>query len=377
MKKRELHDQLLLVLMKRELNDNDKNKVLSLISDLSLNWELFLGKVLFNRVNGIVYRNLSLFEKVPREVLTSLELNYEAQKERVIAHSRIIGRISELFMKNQVKHAFLKGSVLNTVVYPVGERISNDTDVLISTKDINKVTEILLKEGFVQGYYDKDTNQIVEASKEKKIFIRSTTHELCTFVKLEENRFYKVNGVDVNIKLSATDSIETTEYMLNHVITVENNGIKIATLDWNCLFVQLASHLYREARLATKIISGTDLQMYKFYDFYALMNNPVVELDWDEIYEICVKNHQLKCVFYAMCGVNILFDNIIDEGIMEKFKPENVEYIDQYVGKAGEQELYHWEKSFEDRMFDYSRKIEAGKNIFEDARGFSAGLSKL
>ena len=377
MKPTELHDQLLMLLLEKNLDEQKKEEVVSLINNEWMDWEKFLGKAFFNRVNGKIYDNIVQFDKVPREVMINLEMTHNAQIERVQEQKKIINMISSLFMENDVRHAFLKGSVLNTIVYPEGERISNDTDILISSKDINKVTKLLEEQGFVQGYYDRQLGKIVEASKKKKIFIRSSTHELCSFVRLEDSRFYKINTIDINIKLSVGDTLEATEYMLDNVNVIQKNDVTLTTLNWNCFFVQLASHLYREACLVTKIIAGSDMHMYKFYDFYVLLTSEDIKLDWEQIYEICKEYNQFESVYYAMYCVSTLFDGVIDSAVLAKFKPEDTRYIDQYKGKINTGEVYDWTNSFEKRFFDYRRKIEASKNVKELSKQYDKSLDEL
>lgn len=45
--------------------------------------------------------------------------------------------VSKALKDNNIKHSFLKGVVLNTLVYNAGDRISNDTDLRVKAKDID------------------------------------------------------------------------------------------------------------------------------------------------------------------------------------------------------------------------------------------------
>lgn len=53
MNRLELHDRLMMLLLKNDLSESDKLEVEKCIADVSMNWEMFLGKVCFNRVNGM------------------------------------------------------------------------------------------------------------------------------------------------------------------------------------------------------------------------------------------------------------------------------------------------------------------------------------
>lgn len=359
----ELHDRLMILLLKKNLTDEEKKEVNTIINNIAVNWELFLGKVCFNRVNGMVYRNLRAFRGVPREVKMALDMLYNAQIEKLIAEKKAINEVSELFRENSIKHAFLKGSILNTIIYPEGTRISNDTDILVSPKQINTVEKLLTSIGFVQGEYNKITDTIEKSSIRRKMYLKMNTHEVQSFSRLESSRFLHVNTIDINFKLSALDEVEVTEHLLNNVKEIDSNNVRMYSLNWDYFFVQLASHLYREAKLATKIMSGSDMHFYKFYDFYMIMNSPVISLDFDNIIEIAKGTEQLKAVYYALYAVEQIFSNTVSKQLFLKFKFDNYDFVDEYVGNQNGDEIYHWNRSFIDRFFDYKRRLEINRNV--------------
>lgn len=373
----ELDDKLMLLLLNKKLSDVEEERVQAIIENEQLNWELFLGKVFFNRVNGLVYKNLLKYNSVPREVRMSLELNYYAQVERNNKQKNALKLVSKLFTENDIKHAFLKGSILNYFIYEDGMRISNDVDILVSNKDLNKITKLLEGEGYIQGEYNKKTGEIDAASKLKKMYVRANTHEVCSFAKLNECKFLNVNEIDINFKLSAVDTLETTELMLNNLNNVEIDGEKVYTLQWDWFFIQLASHLYREATAVRKIVYGSDMQLYKFYDFYQLINSENVKINWDNVVKISKETNQLKGIYYALYCINELFPNCIDSEVLKMAAPKDTSFVDQYVGKQNSDEIYTWEKPFLERVFDYKRKIEANKNIKEVAEKYNASIKGL
>ncbi len=377
MKELELHDRLMMLLLKNNLTEEEKEEVNELIKCTAMNWEMFLGKVCFNRVNGMVYKNLREFRGVPREIKLVFDMLFNAQIEKLVAHKRTINQISELFRKNNIRHAFLKGSVLNSVIYPAGTRISNDTDILVSSKQLNAVEKLLTSIGFVQGNYNKATDTIEKASLSRKMYLKMNTHEIHPFTKLEDNRFLHVNAVDINFKLSALDSLEVTEYLLDNVREIEINGVKLCSLNWDYFFVQLASHLYREARLATKIMSGSDMHFYKYYDFYMILNNDTININWNNVIEICEKAGQLKAVYYALYCVEQLFPNTVSSEIFDKFMLDNYDFVDEYVGRQEDGEIYYWKRPFIDRFFDFKRRLEINQNVDDASNGFKSNLFSI
>lgn len=371
-KKLEIHDQLIMYLLKGNFTDDEKIYINQLVDNTNMNWELVVGKLMFNRVNGIAFLNMKEFLNIPREVRMCLELMYYAQKEKEEEHIAEIKEISELFETNNINHAFLKGSILNSVVYPFGTRISNDTDILVSAKDIKLVEKLLPQLGYCQGRYNRVTDSIDESTMKQKMFLRLNTHEIAPFVRINEKGITHVSALDVNFKLSAKDDLETTELLLESVCVSEKNGISIKRLEWDYFMIQLASHLYREARLATKIMSGADMHYYKFYDFYMMLTSENVELNWNHIIEIAKETKQERAIYYAMYCIDQLFPGIFDISILDELHLSDYSFVDEYIGRQNDNDIYHWKKSFRERFFDYTRRNEVDntiKNVSQEVIG--------
>lgn len=56
----------------------------------------------------------------------------------------------KMFKNTDVSYALLKGAFLINV-YDIGMRTSNDVDILVNQNQISEITDILKKNGFVQG----------------------------------------------------------------------------------------------------------------------------------------------------------------------------------------------------------------------------------
>ncbi|MCR5608498.1 MAG: nucleotidyltransferase family protein [Lachnospiraceae bacterium] len=373
----QLHDRLILMLLKRELNEVEKQEVENIIFDINFNWELFLGKVCFNRVNGMVFRNIRNFTGIPREVKLILEMLNNAQIEKIDAHKSILKEIADAFEVNEIRYAFIKGSVLNNVIYPMGTRISNDIDILVSPKQLRKVEKLLSKLGYVQGSYNPKSDDIKHASLAKKLYIRMNTHEVQSFVRLEENKFIHVNTVDINFKLSANDSVEVTEYLLDNTCVVSIDDFEVKTLGWDYFFVQLSKHLWREAMSASKILSSCDMHFYKYYDFYMLLTDDRVAIDWQNVIEIAEKSNQLKSVYYALYSINQLFPGIVEDSIFEMFNFEDTRFLDEYMGNEKKDEVFYWNEPFLDRFFDYSRKTRVDQKVIDASEEYKRNVNNI
>lgn len=374
MNRLELHDRLMMLLLKNELSESDKLEVEKCIADVSMNWEMFLGKVCFNRVNGMIHKNMREFRSIPREVKMTLDMMYNGQIEKLEEQKKTINEISEIFAANNIKHAFLKGSVLNTIIYPEGTRISNDTDILISPSQIGEVEKLLSSIGFIQGTYNKVTDTIEKASMKKKMYMRMNTHEVQSFSRKEDSRFLRINTIDVNFKLSVNDDISVTDKLLENVMELKKNGVHLCTLEWDYFYVQLASHLYREARLATKIISGSDMHAYKFYDFYMILTSDMITFDFDNIKKIAKETNQMEAVYYSLYAINQLFEGTVDEAILKKFEFDDYSFIDEYISRQDDVEKFFWNKPFIERFFDYTRRLDIDQNVNKASKDFQKNV---
>lgn len=54
--------------------------------------------------------------------------------------------------------------------YEFGERLSNDTDLLVDEKDLKKVDEILKRHGYIQGRVEN--NKVIPATQKEILFAK-------------------------------------------------------------------------------------------------------------------------------------------------------------------------------------------------------------
>lgn len=119
-KKYKVFEQLVLLASRYSLGEEEANYMNALVGRYDMDWSSFLGCVMLNRVNGVVYRNIKDIANIPKYVKFFLEIAYFEQQERTILHQREIRKIAEALEAEKVKYAFLKGAVLNTIFYQIG-----------------------------------------------------------------------------------------------------------------------------------------------------------------------------------------------------------------------------------------------------------------
>ncbi|MEZ3426012.1 MAG: nucleotidyltransferase family protein [Lachnospiraceae bacterium] len=361
LKQFKLHEQLVLLCSRYQLGEIEQEYLDELIGKYDIDWPAFLGNVMLNRVNGVVFRNIENNEGIPDYVHYFLKIAQREQRERTCLQQEEIKKISDVFEKEHIRYSFLKGAVMNKMYYQLGERISNDTDIMIHIEDIDKAVELLKELGYIQGKVVDDV--IKPATKKEILFARLNTYEIVSLVKAIDERYLPFHEVDINFKLSNDDVQEKALLMLDETVILSGVNAEIRTLSLERFFIFLCIHHYREATMILKIAEGDDLQLYKFMDIHFMISQKGNEMDWNKLLELCVKMGRLKDVYYTMYYTEILYPGTFRSDILKMFEVDDKEYLNEYKGRDNSDEVYKWEKSFVERVFSCTRRLEAMKNI--------------
>ena len=366
----ESHEQLVLLASRNSIGDEEKDYIEELISLPGFNWYLFLGIAFVNRVNGVVYQNIKDIKDIPKYVKYFLKTAYFEQKKRTELHIAQIQEVEKVLQDNDIKHSFLKGAVLNTLVYEFGERISSDTDMLVSVNDLDKVVSILKEIGYSQGEVYSDV--FTPATKKEILFKKLNTYEIVPLAKPVDERHFPFHELDINFRLGNDATIEESESLLMRSSIIGNENYKISSFPIEEFLLFECIHHYREAIMVYKIVRGEDLTLYKFMDIHHLLARFGSVIDWDKLLQITKEMDRIKDVYYTLYFTEILYPQSISEDILNCFKPEDVSFLDEYRGRDNTDEVYKWKKDFIHRVFSYDRQIEAMANIKdEDDRFYS------
>ncbi|EHY0679225.1 nucleotidyltransferase family protein [Listeria monocytogenes] len=350
-----LEDKLMFLLTRNDILENQK--VLNLIRktslDSNLSFELFLGKVMFNRVNGVVYNNLKRLNlKINREVFMMLEQTYFNQLNRNNLFLKYVDTISDKLKKNKVKFIFLKGTVLNYTLYDDGERISNDIDVLIDYSDSKKVTDTLLEMGFSQGRAIHRDNTIEYATKKEIMFSQINTHELFPFIKYDKETDSLIK-VDVQFRVDSIFSKSLTSMFLENAMEWEiRESIRIPSLPIEYFYVHLCAHLYREAISIGKIMENSDFMMYKLLDIYK-MRIQLTHLNYEVIDSLIKENDELeKSIIYVEFLLHLVFPD---------FEIWNIDFqdkdlFDRVLLDTRANKWINWEVPMQERISNINRR---------------------
>lgn len=363
-----LHEQAVLLCTRKDFCEEIKSYIIELFETPGFNWYEFLGISMINRVNGVVYKNIKDIDRVPKYVKYFLKIAYLEQKERTSIHKNEIIKVSKMFEENNIKHAFLKGAVLNTIIYSPGDRISNDTDILVSVDDLDKAVSLLKDDNYVQGEVLDDKSY--PATKKEILFARLNTYEIVPLHKPVDERYLPYHEVDINFRLGNDSTQEEAVELLNNTVSLEEKGYSVRTLSLEEFLIFLCIHHYREAIMVYKIVRGDDLNLYKFMDIHFLLSSRGNEIDWKRFADRTKEMNRKKDVYYTLCFTEKLYPGTVSADILDDLKPDDISFLNEYRGRDNSDEVYTWKTDFIHRVFSYERQLEAMDNIGEESARF-------
>ena len=136
------------------------------------------NKALFDKILfWLAESNKITFELLQTHKLERLYSFFYEQSESLSDLSRettefveIAKKISEKLEQNGVRHIFIKGPIIDNLIYGgIGLRKYSDLDILINKVDLGKTKNVLLSEKFTKGYYDKKQQQIVKYDHKEEL----------------------------------------------------------------------------------------------------------------------------------------------------------------------------------------------------------------
>jgi hypothetical protein len=327
-----------------KINNAKNDKLIQILDDKTINWIEVLGYLCYHRIAAIAYERVNSINvrKLDFPVFFATYMIHQSQSLRTKIQKEYIKLISSKFSESNIKHVFLKGSVLASTIYPIGTRGSNDIDLLVPKEEIENAKKALYELSFVQGKYNYKNDTIEEFDDytiEKSIKDRGET---APFIKIINETAIKTLDVDVNFSLdwNPDDTNKAVDNFLQEriLIPIDDNNF-IYSLKEEHLFIQLCIHLYKDSALLDIVKKRKILDLYKFVDLYSFVQKYFNKINPNKIFEDSVKYGFDKYVFFALNytikifpditeieNVNILYQkyNYIDENIMtEIFDQQN------------------------------------------------------
>lgn len=319
-----------------------------------------LGHIFFNRMQAVAYNSLIKYEilnKVNREFRNSLKSAYEKNIVKNESFYKCVEEIYNIIKPLRFKVAMLKGAEL-CAEYPKGFRTSNDLDLLVLSKNITKLSERLLKNGFKQGSIKN--GEFVPAERKEIIESKMTRGETVPFIKevnLPEMQFFEV---DINFSLGFKNEDEKAlNKMLKNTTEKDINNKRIITLNDEDFFIHLCGHLYKEATALPWIEMHRDMTLYKYADIYLLMDR----FKEGKISKLFLRAKELNmdkmCAFAILQTAELFNLNNMEIINFAKYVlREEPDFIYKAVNPKTNEILTYKTKNVTELFFDFNRKNE-------------------
>lgn len=256
------------------------------------------GKFLLK--NECIYL-LSMSKKFAPQLTMPIALNSIRNNQRYQVCKDII---SEL---NGIPYANIKGAALSSrICGNPAYRLSGDIDLLISPNYSDKLKEILINNGFVQGRLVGDT--IVPFTRKELIYQKSFSHQLAPFIKDTGKKICPFVNIDVNLDIvwgEGNFSVDMNEF-LTHTENFEIHGVKISRLQPIWEFISLCMHHYKDMN-SIYLIAERGLRLSEYCDIFFYLINVLPNAT--ELTSVAKRYGVDKYVYYCIYYANEIFDD--------------------------------------------------------------------
>lgn len=262
---------------------------------------------------------------VPHILLSSLKFN----------------ECSDVFsLLSQFKYAYIKGEAISHLAFgKLGQRTSQDIDLLICRKDIKDIEGILTATGF----HTRDL------AKEDRITAVAYSHQIPPYRRKGKfgNTLFDLNfdilwgeytGPRINIDKFLIDTIEMEIY-----------GVRVKTLPPLKAMVQLILHHYKEMNSLYHLSKHNCINYRMFNDVYYLWKNNQEAISLDKLISVSSEYKIMQYVFYILYFTNKIFNDPDLEKYVVTFNScEGQHLLDYYGLTSGERKK--WKVDFFTRV---------------------------
>lgn len=317
-----------------------------------------LGLLCMHRCAGIAYYNLWKNNKLAslnREMRTTLQTIYEGNICKAAGMKKALDYLAELLKDVRFPYALLKGARL-LEIYPEGTRTSNDIDILIERENIPAITELLLQNGFEQGYIRNNVFQ--KAGRRDIVNALLNRGETTPFVKETGWEGMQYLEIDVNISVDETScqKADVVKKMLKNVrLDIHTEKRALFTLDTVDFLIHLCTHLYKEASVYQWVERGRDLSLYKFLDIYIFWKRYIKKESVPALKERMKEYGVCGAVYYSLYYANQLWDfqDMGLKGLLQEMSGADInENLINTVYDPVSKQTYRYEDIFEERLFN-------------------------
>lgn len=318
-----------------------------------------LGYLFFNRMQAIAYGTLckhQLLGKVNREFRNSLKCAFEQNLEKNDSFYLSVQYLEHMLSEQNCNYAMLKGAYL-CKWYPKGYRTSNDIDLLVNSKNVTEIGNLLLQVGFKQG--NIRNGLFVPASRKEIIESKMMRGETVPYIKEINMPGMKYLEVDINFSLDYKpgDTVLVEEMIKNTVIE-EKADYRVRTLRCDDFFIHLCSHLHKEATTLPWVEMMRDMTLYKYCDIYMLLNEASKE-HIDFLFKRAKELRMEKVCAFAVIQMSklFIFENWHAVNVATSILNDECDFIHTVISPKEKKTYIYIEKDIEKRFFADRRNV--------------------
>ncbi|WP_164779483.1 nucleotidyltransferase family protein [Paenibacillus kobensis] len=335
----------LLLLSVLKYRTSDEQQRLEEICENQLDWGWIGGQLFHHRLSGYFYFGLGQLRKklLVNEFDKALQLIVKAQAQQAKEINEIILPILNEFEAAGIRYAALKGLVFNATLYGPGERRSNDSDILVSEEDLDKLDQILRKHGYIQTYMEN--GEYKEASRKAKMIQRMNYHDLVPYIKLVDSEFISHHEIDVNFHFDSKDNDITKAVFDFGTYNYSNDNYEVKGLPWETHMAQLCVHFYREGSSSLWSKGRRDVVLYKMIDVVntiRVISDEQRMIRWVDMMKELNLN---KACYYTLYYANQFYPDLVAKEVLLSLKPEDVTYLEE-IAISGEDKVVRRRNSF-------------------------------
>jgi hypothetical protein len=329
----------------------EEEKRLEQVLQEPIDWVWIGGQLLHHRLGGYFYKGLGKHQdKLFKELAVALELLVKAQAQQFKQTIELTQPIFDSFEKIGIRYAALKGHVFNASLYSLGERRSNDSDIMVLEEDLDKVDAVLRESGYIQT--NMANNQFVEATRKEKLIQRMNYHDLVPYVKQTGSEWLMYHEFDINFHFdSKSNDISNQVYEMG-LHTYERDGYKVRGLRWETHLAHLCVHFYREGSSTIWSAGRRDVVLYKLIDIINTIRQYRNHPDFQQ-WVSTIRELQLeKAAYYTLYHVMQFYPNLLSKEFVDQLKPDNIEYLYE-IAVSGSTQIEKRNVSFVDTAFQW------------------------
>jgi len=242
--------QLIIFIYKVSLfNENLTKKELDLTKEIlrSINWDSFLKFLYQSKTTPLAHyfiRKTKLFDTINEDISKELFKGYLSSQANFIKKTSELKALIDLFKSNEIDYLVLKGLPIAVSYYPdPATRTFKDIDVLIRESELDKINNLLLKEGYT---IHKGLRNIDD--------YRYFHYHFIYYKQKDPN-----NTIEIHWSLTDRKKghIDCSNILFLEKETIETHGIPINTLSRSNSFwyscVHLSYHSFNDIRLIAEI----------------------------------------------------------------------------------------------------------------------------